>query len=112
MLDVLTNGGWEQMRWERLAALNPDEGGWSMRVVDVSRLARDEVAAAVLDWARAALAGAAPLIQVPTLARPNSPPPDFLSPVAYPDSPKKSRLDSSMTSKCGVVESSSEWWWR
>ena len=57
MLDVLTTGGWEGMRWERLRAIDPGEGGWQIHVVDVSGLARDEVAAAVLGWARAALAG-------------------------------------------------------
>jgi energy-coupling factor transporter ATP-binding protein EcfA2 len=52
MLDVITTGGWEGMRWERLHAINRDEGDWRIHVVDVSRLARDEVAAAVLEWAR------------------------------------------------------------
>jgi hypothetical protein len=67
MLDVLTTGGWEAMRWERLTVSTnqPAEDGWRMHVVDVSGLSRDEVAAAVLGWARAALAGTAPLIQLP-----------------------------------------------
>lgn len=65
LLSVLTTNGWEAMRWERLHAIHPDGGGggWSMHVVDASRLSTDEVAEAVLSWCRDALAGRAPMMR-------------------------------------------------
>jgi ABC-type sulfate/molybdate transport systems ATPase subunit len=36
MPHVLSTGGWEAMRWDRLANLDPSSGGWAVHVVDTS----------------------------------------------------------------------------
>ncbi|MFZ0384046.1 MAG: hypothetical protein WAL22_00135 [Solirubrobacteraceae bacterium] len=60
MLHVVSDQGWDQMRWERVGTVP----NWSMHTIDTSRLDEQEVADAVLDWCRRALAGAAPILQV------------------------------------------------
>lgn len=52
-LDVLSTGGWAEMRWDRLATLAP---AWRMHVIDTTSLTREGVADAVLDWCHRALA--------------------------------------------------------
>jgi hypothetical protein len=61
MPHVVADGGWEGMRWERLAALAPD---WRMERIETSALSRDDVADATLRWCRHALAGQAPSLRV------------------------------------------------
>lgn len=61
MTHVVSNDGWEQMRWERLEALAPD---WQMHIIDTTRRTRRDVADAVLDWCRRALTGDAPVLRV------------------------------------------------
>lgn len=63
MPHVVTDGGWEEMRWDRLGRL----GDWAMHTIDTSQLSRREVAAEVLNWCRRALAGSAPIIRVPSI---------------------------------------------
>ena len=60
MLHVVSDQGWDQMRWERVGTVP----NWSMQTIDTSRLDEQEVADAVLDWCRRALVGAAPILQV------------------------------------------------
>lgn len=61
MTHVVSDGGWEEMRWERLKALAPD---WRMHTIDTTDMTRREVADAVLDWCRRALRGDAPALRV------------------------------------------------
>ena len=63
MPHVLTTNGWEEMRWERLESLDPNDG-WAVHVVDTSELSSDQVAQQVLSWCRSALAGQAPVMHV------------------------------------------------
>jgi hypothetical protein len=60
MPHVLSIGGWDAMRWERLAPASP---GWGMHVVDTSRLSPEQVADEILAWVRRALAGHAPVMR-------------------------------------------------
>jgi hypothetical protein len=61
MTHVVSDGGWEEMRWERLQALAPD---WRMHTIDTTDMTRREVADAVLDWCWRALRGDAPALRV------------------------------------------------
>jgi len=61
MTYVVSDGGWEEMRWERLQTLAPD---WRMHTIDTTHLDISQVADAVLDWCRDALAGTAPALRV------------------------------------------------
>jgi hypothetical protein len=61
MTHVVSDGGWEQMSWDRLQRLAP---GWRTHTIDTSALTRREVADAVVDWCRRALAGDAPALRV------------------------------------------------
>lgn len=61
MVDVVTDGGWEEMRWERLDRLAPV---WGMETIDTTRLTRREAADEVLAWCLRALAGDAPTLRV------------------------------------------------
>jgi hypothetical protein len=61
MTDVLSEGGWEEMRWERLEELAPD---WHMHTIDATHMTRRDVADQVLDWCRRALEGDAPALRV------------------------------------------------
>jgi broad-specificity NMP kinase len=64
MQHVLTTGGWEAMRWQRLGGLDPGNGGWAVHVVDTSDLSPDQVAEQVLSWCRRALGGQAPVMRI------------------------------------------------
>ena len=59
MPHVLRTNAWPQMRWERGI-----EGSWDVHVIETSRLSREQVADAVLGWARRALVGQAPVLTV------------------------------------------------
>jgi hypothetical protein len=61
MTHVVSEAGWEEMRWERLERLAP---AWRMHTVNTTHMTRREVADAVLDWCRRALAGNAPALRV------------------------------------------------
>jgi hypothetical protein len=61
MTHVVSDRGWEQMRWERLEALAPD---WQMHTIDTTNMTRRGVADAALDWCRRALIGDAPALRV------------------------------------------------
>jgi hypothetical protein len=61
MLHVVSDQGWEEMRWERLERL---VDGWQMRTIDTSDLSRQEVGDLVLEWCRLALAGDVPSLRV------------------------------------------------
>ncbi len=64
MTHVVSDAGWEQMRWERLATLAPD---WQMHTIDATRMSRPDVADAVLDWCRRVLRGDASRIPIAEL---------------------------------------------
>lgn len=59
MTHVVSDGGWERMRWERLEQL---AGNWRMHTIDTTYMTRQQVGAAVLDWCRSALANTAPIL--------------------------------------------------
>jgi hypothetical protein len=61
MTHVVSDGGWEEMRWERLEDMAAD---WRMSTVDTTEMTAREVADAVLDWCRSALVGDAPVMRV------------------------------------------------
>lgn len=61
MTHVVSDGGWEEMQWDRLEAM---AAGWQMSTVDTTDMTAREVAGAVLDWSRSALAGDAPVMRV------------------------------------------------
>lgn len=60
---VLTNGGWDQMRWDRWMSLADGDPRWAMTVINTSDLAVDEVAVAVSQWCRDAVAGRVPVFR-------------------------------------------------
>ena len=62
MLEVVTTNGWDQMRWDRIPALASD---WHVHTIDTTDTAPEQVADAVLSWARSAIAGAEPTLHVP-----------------------------------------------
>jgi hypothetical protein len=59
MPHVLTTGGWDEMRWDRLTR---PTFGWSIHRIDTSVMSRQAVAEAVLDWCRRVLAGDEPTL--------------------------------------------------
>ena len=61
MTHVVSNEGWEEMRWQRLKQLAPD---WGMHTIDTTDMTATQAADAVLDWCRTALAGGAPTLRV------------------------------------------------
>ena len=61
MLKVVTTNGWDRMRWDRIPALAPD---WHVHTIDTTDTAPEQVADAVLSWARSVIAGAEPTIRV------------------------------------------------
>jgi broad-specificity NMP kinase len=61
MAHVVSDGGWEEMRWERL---EPLAANWGMHTIDTTHMSRQEVADAVLAWCRRALAHEAPTLRV------------------------------------------------
>lgn len=61
MRHVVSDAGWEEMRWERLEQLAPD---WGMHTIDTTHMTKRDVADAVLAWCRRALTGDAPALRV------------------------------------------------
>lgn len=61
MTHVVSDQGWEQMRWQRLEQLVPD---WKMHTIDTTHMTTTQVADTVLDWCQRALAGTAPAMSV------------------------------------------------
>jgi hypothetical protein len=61
MTHVVSDAGWEEMRWKRLERV---ASGWSMHTIDTTQMTTRQVADAVLDWCRRALAGDAPALRV------------------------------------------------
>jgi hypothetical protein len=61
MTHVMSDGGWEEMRWDRLERLTAE---WQMDTIDTTHVTVGEVADAVEDWCRRALAGAAPALRI------------------------------------------------
>jgi energy-coupling factor transporter ATP-binding protein EcfA2 len=59
---VLSTGGWEAMRWERLTHLDTPDGGWAVHVIDTPERSSEQVAREVLAWCRAALSGQVPVM--------------------------------------------------
>ncbi len=59
MTHVVSDGGWEEMRWERLERL---AGNWSMHTIDTTHMTKREVGDAVLEWCRRALTNTAPTL--------------------------------------------------
>lgn len=61
MIHVVSEAGWEQMRWQRLERLAP---AWATDTIDTTHLAARQVADRARDWCRRALAGDAPTMTV------------------------------------------------
>jgi hypothetical protein len=61
MTHVVSDGGWDEMRWERLEPMAAD---WRVHTVDTTEMTKADVADAVLHWCRSALAGDAPAMRV------------------------------------------------
>ena len=61
MTHVVSASGWEEMRWDRLKRLSAE---WRMHTIDTTSMVATEVADAVLDWCRRAIAGEAPVMRV------------------------------------------------
>jgi hypothetical protein len=61
MTHVVSASGWEEMRWDRLKRLSAE---WRMHTIDTTSIVATEVADAVLDWCRRAIAGEAPVMRV------------------------------------------------
>jgi broad-specificity NMP kinase len=61
MTHVVSDAGWEEMRWQRLDQL---AAGWGMHTIDTTHMAARQVADAVVDWCRLALARIAPCLRV------------------------------------------------
>ena len=63
MPHVLSTGGWEAMRWDRLTSLAATDGGWAVHVIDTSERSSEQVAHELLAWCRAALTGQLPVMR-------------------------------------------------
>lgn len=50
--DVITGGGWEEMRWERWVGRDFDMRPWTSEVIDTTSLPPSEVAARASAWIR------------------------------------------------------------
>jgi hypothetical protein len=61
MTHVVSDGGWEEMRWERLEVVAAD---WQMHTIDTTQMTTKDVADAVLNWCHHALAGDAPALRL------------------------------------------------
>lgn len=59
MIHVVSDNGWQEMRWERL---EDSAANWQMHVLDTTHMTKDGVAEAVLDWCQLALGGGAPTL--------------------------------------------------
>ncbi|WP_280401999.1 hypothetical protein [Nocardia carnea] len=61
--EALTDDGWPEMCWERWSGRDDLTGIWAMHVIDTSALDAQDVARALADWCRAAIAGEAPVFR-------------------------------------------------
>jgi hypothetical protein len=61
MPHVLSTGGGDEMRWDRLTRLTPS---WRIHRVDTSTMTRQAVAETVLGWCRSVLAGREPVLRL------------------------------------------------
>ena len=61
MPHVLSTGGWDEMRWDRLTSLR---SSWRTHLIDTSVMSRPAVAEAVLAWCQSVLAGQAPILRL------------------------------------------------
>lgn len=61
MTHVVSGGGWEEMRRERLERLAPN---WGMQTIDTTHMTTREAGDAALGWRRRALAHDAPTLRV------------------------------------------------
>jgi broad-specificity NMP kinase len=61
MPHVLSTGGWDEMRWDRLTSLR---ASWRTHVIDTSAMTPPAVAKAVLAWCQSVLAGHAPILRL------------------------------------------------
>lgn len=62
MVHVVSDGGWSEMRWERLRQV---ADRWGTHVIDTSQMTKAEVAAHALQWCHEAIGGIAPSLQAP-----------------------------------------------
>jgi hypothetical protein len=60
MPEVITTGGWEDMRWERWVGRQHGDPNWNVARIDTSPLGIEAVAAEALAWARASIRGETP----------------------------------------------------
>ncbi len=60
MPHVLSTGGWDEMRWDRLISLTPS---WRIERIDTTEMTRRAAADAVLEWCHRALAGEGPIVR-------------------------------------------------
>lgn len=58
--DVITGGGWTEMRWDRWVGRADGERPWTATVIDTTTLAPPDVAGRVAAWLRAGLRNADP----------------------------------------------------
>jgi hypothetical protein len=62
MAHVVSAGGWDEMRWDRLDQMADT---WGMETIDTTGKTPEAVGDEVLGWCRRALAGGAPLLTAP-----------------------------------------------
>jgi broad-specificity NMP kinase len=62
MSHVVSDGGWSEMRWDRLDEM---VDAWTMETIDTTGKTPEAVADEVLRWCRRALSGMAPVMTVP-----------------------------------------------
>jgi hypothetical protein len=53
--EVIVQGGWEEMRWDRWLSDRPEREPWTRHVIDTSNLAPEQVARLVAEWIRRVL---------------------------------------------------------
>lgn len=63
MLHVITDGGWEQMRWDRVRRVRTGDPHWRIPIIDSSGLSKEEVANRASRWADSARAGQQPVFR-------------------------------------------------
>ena len=63
MLHVVTDGGWEQMRWDRVRRVRTGDPHWQIPIIDTSGLSKDEVGDRASRWADKALARRQPVFR-------------------------------------------------
>ncbi len=70
--EVLITDSWKEMRWARWRERRRGDPGWNVARIDTSELGLEEVSAAALAWARAALRGETLPLTVGAAASPGS----------------------------------------